>query len=148
MQGELSELDIRSILQLIELGQRTGELYVTARGLPSVVMSEASPADIAWLAFFDKGRLVYAGPTHGQLNRLRDHLRGQGFSTQSLAELVGDTMAELAAFNAIEYGVLWTLLERHRLTPQQGRSILERLVAETLFELLSLHHGTFVFRLG
>ncbi|MGB3138355.1 MAG: DUF4388 domain-containing protein, partial [Nodosilinea sp.] len=28
MQGYLSEIDIRSILQLIELGQRTGELYL------------------------------------------------------------------------------------------------------------------------
>ncbi|MEM9818737.1 MAG: DUF4388 domain-containing protein, partial [Cyanobacteria bacterium P01_D01_bin.6] len=30
MQGQLAEIDIRSILQLIELGQRTGELYVEA----------------------------------------------------------------------------------------------------------------------
>jgi len=28
MQGNLNEIDIRSILQLIELGQRTGELFV------------------------------------------------------------------------------------------------------------------------
>jgi len=30
MQGNLNEIDIRSILQLIELGQRTGELFVEA----------------------------------------------------------------------------------------------------------------------
>ena len=30
MQGQLNEIDIRSILQLIELGQRTGELFVEA----------------------------------------------------------------------------------------------------------------------
>ena len=30
MQGNLSEIDIRSILQLIDLGQRTGELFVKA----------------------------------------------------------------------------------------------------------------------
>jgi twitching motility two-component system response regulator PilG len=28
MQGNLNEIDIRSILQLIELGQRTGILFV------------------------------------------------------------------------------------------------------------------------
>lgn len=30
MQGNLNEIDIRSILQLIELGQRTIELFVEA----------------------------------------------------------------------------------------------------------------------
>jgi len=30
MQGNLNEIDICSILQLIELGQRTGELWVGA----------------------------------------------------------------------------------------------------------------------
>lgn len=33
MQGYLSEIDIRSILQLIELGQRTGELYLESYGV-------------------------------------------------------------------------------------------------------------------
>ena len=31
MQGNLNEIDICSILQLIELGQRTGQLWVEAR---------------------------------------------------------------------------------------------------------------------
>ncbi|WP_255326080.1 DUF4388 domain-containing protein [Picosynechococcus sp. NKBG15041c] len=31
MQGTLNEIDLRSILQLIELGQRTGQLLVEAR---------------------------------------------------------------------------------------------------------------------
>ncbi|MEO0539521.1 MAG: response regulator [Cyanobacteria bacterium P01_A01_bin.105] len=144
MQGELSELDIRSILQLIELGQRTGELYVSARGLPSTTMAGFAPTEVAWLAFFDKGQLVYAGPIHGQLDRLQDHLRGQGIQT----DITVEKMSDLAPFNAPEYGMVWTLLERRLLTPQQGRSILGRLIAETLFELLSLHQGTFVFRRG
>ncbi len=148
MQGELSELDIRSILQLIELGQRTGELYITTRGLPSVVMAASVPTDVAWLAFFDTGQLVYAGPTHGQLHRLQDHLRGQGLQGEQLSGLMTEEVSALAALNAPEYGMLWTLLERHALTPEQGRSVLRRLVTETLFELLSLHQGTFVFRLG
>lgn len=37
MQGKLSEIDIRSILQLIELGQRTGELFVEAYPAQSAV---------------------------------------------------------------------------------------------------------------
>lgn len=144
MQGELSELDIRSILQLIELGQRTGELYVEARGVPSMAGPAMGSVEAAWLAFFDSGQLVYAGTTNGHFDRLQDHLKGQGIQL----DLTAEKASELAPFNSPEYGLLWTLLERRVLTPQQGREILGRLIEETLFELLSLHQGTFVFRLG
>jgi twitching motility two-component system response regulator PilG len=40
------------------------------------------------------------------------------------------------------------LLEDHLIAPVQGRSILRKMVRETLFDLLSLHQGAFVFDMG
>ncbi|MEL7315478.1 MAG: response regulator, partial [Cyanobacteria bacterium J06559_3] len=53
-----------------------------------------------------------------------------------------------ATFNSPEYGYLWALLENHTLTPQQGRTILTSMVHETVFDLLSLRQGSFVFKLA
>ena len=65
MQGHLNEIDIRSILQLIELGQRTGELfvetYVSASpfgGLPSD--RARPPSEHSWFVFFVNGHIAYA----------------------------------------------------------------------------------------
>jgi twitching motility two-component system response regulator PilG len=145
MQGQLSELDIRSILQLIELGQRTGELYVEApyglslSGDLGIVKSPTS-----WVVFFWNGHIVYAGETSGRINRLQDYLQGYGIKPDIDLSIV----SELAPFNSPEYAMLWALLEKHVLSPEQSRMILSNWVEETLFELLSLHHGIFVFRLG
>ncbi|MDA0266273.1 MAG: response regulator [Cyanobacteria bacterium] len=146
MQGQLSEIDIRSILQLIELGQRTGELYVEAypshttsdRPYPTVALPQA------WLVFLLNGQIVYAGTTTGQLGRLRDHLHRYGLETA----LDTTNASSIEPFNSPEYGHLWELLERHTLTPEQGRTILHNMVCETLFDLLSLHQGTFIFKLS
>jgi twitching motility two-component system response regulator PilG len=147
MQGHLSEIDIRSILQLIELGQRTGELYVEAYPMQAIGRSawgatvEAAPS---WLVFLANGQIVYAGTTDGQLTRLRDYLHRYGLDhTLDTAEV-----SAIASFNSPEYGYLWSLLESHVLTPDQGRAILKHMVQETLFDLLSLHQGSFVFKLS
>ncbi len=140
MQGQLSEIDIRSILQLLELGQRTGELYVEA--YPD---SQAPPAPPrSWLVFLFSGQIVYAGTTDGHLHRLRDYLQRYHL-TQALETLPA---AAIAPFNSPEYGILWSLLENHAITPAQGRAILSGMVHETLFDLLSLHKGSFVFKLS
>ncbi|MGB5975695.1 MAG: DUF4388 domain-containing protein, partial [Nodosilinea sp.] len=126
MQGYLSEIDIRSILQLIELGQRTGELYLEsysnsqplAQPLDGDLAASAPPS---WLVFLANGQLVYAGATDNNLDRLRDHLHRYSIN-QSLPD--SSTTAAIAAFNSLEYGTLWTLLEKHLITPEQGRSIL------------------------
>ncbi|HSM81045.1 MAG TPA: response regulator [Nodosilinea sp.] len=148
----MSEIDIRSILQLIELGQRTGELYLEsysgvgnqAQGLPfEEAMVAADPP--SWLVFLANGQVVYAGATDNKLDRLRDHLHRYGID-QALPD--PSTTAAIAAFNSLEYGTLWTLLEQHLITPDQGRTMLSHMVHETLFDLLSLHHGAFVFQLS
>ncbi len=151
MQGYLSEIDIRSILQLIELGQRTGELYLESYGGSGQPLGQ--PFDGAmtvvdppsWIVFLANGQLVYAGTTDNKLDRLRDHLHRYGVD-RALPD--PSTTAAIAAFNSLEYGTLWALLEQHLLTPEQGRAILSHMVHETLFDLLSLHHGAFVFQLS
>ncbi|MGD1906803.1 MAG: response regulator [Leptolyngbyaceae cyanobacterium] len=146
MQGQLSEIDIRSILQLIELGQRTGELYVEAYPTGHIgdrpVTSAALPQ--AWLLFLLNGQIIYAGTTSGRLDRLRDHLHR--YDLASALDQINASASE--SFNSPEYGHLWALLEQHVLTPEQGRVILHSMVCETLFDLLSLHQGTFIFKLS
>jgi len=148
MQGNLSEIDIRSILQLIELGQRTGELFVEAYSSPtsSTVGDKRLPSlsGPSWFVFFLNGQIVYA--THGtdSLSRLRDYLR------RYHADKAIDTVKvpSIASVNAPEYGLLWALLENKILTPAQGRTIIHNMIHETLFDLLSLRRGSFIFENG
>lgn len=154
MQGKLSEIDIRSILQLIELGQRTGELFVEAHGFYSGASESTGvgatgrsrKADLAksWFVFFLNGQIIYAGDGGGNLGRLRDYLRRYRLDK----EFEPSKQATIATVNAPEYGHLWMLLENHVLTPVQGRSIIRGMVHETLFDLFSLMQGSFVFELG
>jgi twitching motility two-component system response regulator PilG len=130
MQGELSEIDLRSILQLVELGQRTGQLLVETGGR-------------CWFVFFMNGQIVYAGDPEAGLGRLRSHLQRYG-STAALSE----SGSESGRSNAPEYGQLWALIEQRALTPEQAREVLQSMVHETLFELLGVHQGHFMFELG
>ena len=156
MQGTLNEIDIRSILQLIELGQRTGELLVEAYNSHPISVSsdyrithpyqqaKSEGAGPFWLVFFLNGQIAYAAQSDGNLSRLRDYLRPYK-ANGALDHL---EYPSIASTNAPEYGYLWILLEKHVLTPAQGRSILQSMVHETLFDLLSLHHGYFVFEIS
>jgi twitching motility two-component system response regulator PilG len=150
MQGELNEIDIRSILQLVELGQRTGELYVEAYSTPWTVLGGDRPTPEtstppSWFVFFLNGSIAYAADNRAQsLQRLNDHLSHLGIQQ----ELPAIEIPAISATNAPEYGCLWSLLENHVLTPKQGRTIVQRMVSETLFDLLSLHQGSFIFEVG
>ncbi|MFB2875898.1 response regulator [Floridanema aerugineum] len=139
MQGTLSEIDIRSILQLIELGQRTGYLEVQA-----FRDSKFRVAEQFWIVFFLNGQIAYAADSDSSLSRLRDYLRRYRLDS-AVDQLY---VPAIATTNAPEYGYLWTLLETHVLTPAQGRNIIQSMVQETLFDLLSLHQGSFVFEIG
>ncbi|MEO0406542.1 MAG: response regulator [Cyanobacteria bacterium P01_A01_bin.135] len=143
MQGNLHEIDIRSILQLIALGQRTGELFVeTYRRDRQPALSAPPPS--SWFVFFDNGKVVYAADsTSGalKLQRLRDCLY-----RYRLGSALDETdFSTIATVHVPEYGYLWSLLEQHTLTPVQGRAILRRMIRETLFDLLGLHDGKFTF---
>ena len=162
MQGTLNEIDIRSILQLIELGQRTGELLVEAYSSQTTSaggdvsnksfaltrpFQDAKPRRKPgpfWFVFFLNGQIAYASDSEGNLSRLRDYLRRYKANT-ALDNL---ELPSISSLNAPEYGYLWALLEKHVLTPAQGRSIIQSMVHETLFDLLSLHNGYFVFEVS
>lgn len=142
MQGTLNEIDIRSILQLIELGQRTGYLEVEAFNLHRDARSRLQ--EQYWFVFFLNGQIAYAADSDSSLSRLRDYLRPYRIDTR----LDSRSIPAIATTNAPEYGYLWDLLENHVLTPAQGRSIIQSMVHETLFDLLSLHQGSFIFEIG
>lgn len=134
MQGQLSEIDIRSLLHLIELGQRTGELYVE---------SQTEGDRRCWFLFLQQGAIVYCTSTEVGTTRLRDYLHHYHLGS-ALNELTTDHVA----LGELEYGYLWSLIETHRLEPSQARKILQAMVHEALFDLLNLHEGRFVFRAG
>ena len=129
MQGKLQEIDIRSILQLIQLGQRTGELFV-----------EASVSQY-WFVFFLNGRIIYASESDGSVTRLRDYLRR--FQAEGALDRVQSPPK--ASTNAPEYAHLWALLEAHQIDPGRGKQIVGSMIQEVLFDLLSLHQGSFIF---
>ena len=148
MQGNLSEIDIRSILQLIELGQRTGELFVEAYSSTGSSTgnqpTQRSLAGQSWYVFCFNGQIIYATQSAGSLFRLRDYLRR--YKADSALDKI--EVPYMASTNAPEYGYLWALLENHILTPAQGRNIIHSMIHETLFDLLSLHQGSFTFEMG
>ncbi|MEC4818763.1 MAG: DUF4388 domain-containing protein, partial [Scytonema sp. PMC 1069.18] len=153
MQGNLNEIDIRSILQLIELGQRTGLLFVEASSSYNSKQLSVLGDTIkrhSWFVFCLNGQIIYA--TYGDgfayasdrnLSRLRDYLRHYRVS----AKLEDTELSALGLGNAPEYDRIWALLEQNSITQVQARSIVSNLVQETLFDLLSLRHGHFNFQI-
>ncbi|WP_414562368.1 MULTISPECIES: response regulator [unclassified Anabaena] len=152
MQGNLNEIDIRSILQLIELGQRTGQLLVEV-GLNSDRLTNHDTAKYQhsgnypkqfWFVFFLNGQIIYCQQGESNLSRIDDYLRYYRIESK----LDERQLASLGGQNAPEYGYLWALLERNIIKPQVAHSIIHNLVCEMLFDLLSLHQGSFIFRQG
>jgi twitching motility two-component system response regulator PilG len=150
MQGTLKEIDIRSILHLIELGQKTGQLVVLADPLAEVNLRESAispskfpPPGVAaahtWFVFFQSGRIVYATET-ANLSRIKDYLRRCHTDLALTRLFATDTELDVS-----EYSYLWILLSRQILTPAQSRSILQGMVNETLFDLFNLEQGRFIF---
>ncbi|MBD2626568.1 response regulator [Trichormus variabilis] len=154
MQGNLNEIDICSILQLIELGQRTGQLWVEAHSsyqshkLSEEEVSKHHPAweskPQSWFVFFLNGQIVYCQAGESSLSRIDDYLRYYRIEKR----LNKMQLATLESTNSPEYAYLWALLEHNIITPQVARNIIHGLVHETLFDLLSLHQGSFIFDLG
>lgn len=145
IQGTLSDIDLGSILQLIELGQQTGELLIEPWEIGYQSAAIAPRDRVGWFLFFVNGRLVYAADkTYGQLQRLREYLRRYQLSEQ--VQVLAD--ATLASTSAPEYATLWSLLAKNILTPLQARHIIQAMVQETLFDLLNLHQGRFTFVTG
>jgi twitching motility two-component system response regulator PilG len=131
MQGTLREIDVNTIIHLIEFGQRTGELLI-----------ESSTGKF-WFLFFDHGELIYATDNDSNLTRLRDYLHGLGLDN-ALDRLAPSKLG----INVLEYGQIWLLLESKILNPAQAKLILESTIREVLFDILCLYQGTFVFEIS
>ncbi|MBD2346371.1 response regulator [Anabaena subtropica] len=151
MQGNLQEIDIRSILQLIELGQRTGQLLIEA---PSLYKCDTSVQEYLgepdylkncqqqyWLIFFLNGQIIYCQKGDDNLLRIDDYLRHHRVEMR----LDKEHLADLGKLNSSEYGYLWLLLETNLINPKIFENIIYRLVCETLFDLLRLNQGSFIF---
>ena len=149
MQGHLHEIDLRSILQLVEVGQRTGQLFIEAYGgAPSRSEVAVNPYQVnrslSWFVFFLNGQIIYTTQSDIGTQRLFDHLNRYHLNVD-LTNLIDPEGGDI---HVPEYACLWALLERHLLTPAQGRSIIQNLIHETLFDMLGLHQGAFMFELG
>ncbi|KOP23336.1 chemotaxis protein CheY [Hapalosiphon sp. MRB220] len=146
MQGNLYEIDIRSILQLIELGQRTGQLFVEAHSFHKYPQTGKNQncKNLSWFVFFVNGQIIYGVNSDRTLSRLSDCLRHYQVKLQPDEE----QLVCLETLNAPEYAYLWTLLEQNIISPAQARSIISSLVHETLFDLMNLQQGSFVFEVG
>ncbi|MBR8831187.1 MAG: Regulator of RpoS [Chroococcopsis gigantea SAG 12.99] len=143
MQGTLNEIDIRSILQLIELGQRTGELFIE----PYDNNSSSKRMEIVprgWFVFFVNGQIVYATDRSSHnLLRLKDYVRFHRIQQGPREEV-----STANILNTPEYFYIWQLLEKNLITPAQAREIIGCMVRETLFDLFCLRQGAFTFELG
>jgi twitching motility two-component system response regulator PilG len=91
------------------------------------------------------GQIVYATDGTPNSPRLADYLHLSPAET-ALAQLIHINPVE--AFSTPEYGRIWALLETHSLLPEQARSIISHMIQETLFDLVGLHQGVFVFELS
>lgn len=130
MRGTLSEIDLRTALQLIEMGQRTGELYLK------------TPTGRAWLVFFHAGQITWAMNLKDVgYQRLQDCLEFLQLSLP-LNQLIEEDTAHLTV---PEYACLCALVQRQWLTPPQAHAILHHLIRETLFDLLNLTQAQFNF---
>ncbi|NJR14489.1 MAG: response regulator [Calothrix sp. CSU_2_0] len=164
MQGNLDEIDLRSILQLIELGQRTGVLFVETDGIGDMVpglsytyrnqwganakqllckqsyLLHSQPG--CWFVFFLNGQIVYASDRGLNLSRLDDYLRHYRVKVR-----LDETLLTATSSQSIpEYSYLWALLEQNIINPTQARIILQGLIHETIFDLLNLRQGNFIFK--
>ncbi|HEY9801071.1 MAG TPA: response regulator [Leptolyngbyaceae cyanobacterium] len=149
MQGNLNEIDIRSILQLIELGQRTGQLLIETPIFYGSNRADREDAEVNhsgkyqqqyWLVFFLNGRIIYC-QAGDSLSRIDDYLRHHRVDTG----LDKQQLASLGEHNPREYDYLWLLLEENFISSKIAENISYRLICETLFDLLSLREGYFIF---
>ena len=156
MQGNLDEIDIRSLLELIEFGQRTGFLWVETDSNSGDRNSGVNNSGVnnsgknnncyhsqkqksQWLIFFDYGQIIYAVEDYNSRSRIDDYL--QSYRIKDVQKQI--QLPSLSSSSIPEYAYFWALLEQKILTPKQAHNILYNLICEVLFDLLPLRKGDF-----
>ncbi len=160
MQGNLREFNIRIILQLIELEQYTGTLYIEYETfipcenikldlIPLTTENtdlyrENSNIDRMWLLYFVDGKITYATDnSYDELSRICDYLRYfqlEKYLTQLQKQSVNITSPK-------EYNYIWLLMQQKLISPAQVKIILKKLIKETLLELSNITQGKFIFQI-
>lgn len=128
MQGNLNDIDVRSLLQLIELNQRTGELFI-----------ETGDSRF-WSLFCQKGRLVYSTSSTGAIDRLKQCAGRLGIPDQAFSIVPLNSPA-----SAPEYGLLAAMVGSNQMSALQAQQVIRVSTEEILFELLDLKAGAFIF---
>lgn len=153
MRGNLAEIDIRSILRLLESEKQTGILYVESENPKmshSDVFNRQNNRDKltlfsepeSWFIFLIDGKITYISERHdSHLIRLHDYL-----SYYQLDSLIPVDKISVNTTNSLEYNYLIYLLQQQLITPQQTKNIICKIIYETLFDLLSLSRGRFIFK--
>lgn len=150
MYGSLHELNIRSLLELLEREQATGQLLI--QSVPSLSSAHSLQPSF-WLLSLSRGQITYTiNKNYLLYQRLQDYLRRYQVEAAmerlpSLENIpLPSNLVSATGRSLPEYNYLWGLLEHHVLTADQGKQILEHIVHETLFDLLSLQEGSFIFQ--
>ena len=136
MYGNLREIDIGSILQLIEVGHKSGVLLVET-------CSGKREEENIFVIFCCWGKIIYvADKSSFNLVRLHDYL--QFHKLESSWEELSHQL--ITASNIPEYEAILVLGQQQILSTNQGRKILQNMVEEILFNLFSLSQGNFVWQ--
>ncbi|MFW6295737.1 MAG: DUF4388 domain-containing protein [Halothece sp.] len=162
MYGSLRDIDIHTLLELIEHRECSGQLLIEASS------NHISQSNF-WLIYFHYGQIAYAfSNTSFPLQRLQDYIRR--YQIESSLEHLIQTESEplshhnqnssadsgisgrnqddflTSPSNLPEYKGLWQLLEHHVITAKNGKQILSNMIQEIIFDLLSLREGTFILK--
>lgn len=134
MQGSLEELDIRSLLHLIEVDQRTGILLVTS-----------SAPTHNWVLFFVNGQIVYGSDSYSSplLERAKEYLfycKNKKVLQESIYYKIALEQEDIP-----EYRYVWALMHHQVLSINQGRNLLKSMLQETMFDIVRVKKGEFVF---
>ncbi len=159
MQGNLYDINICSILQLLESEQKTGTLYVETEISPLNLPKKHNCTYINteidflpstkphsqqrnWFIFFVGGQIVYATDSHSQ-----DLLRLKNYLDFYQKEQVLEKLTNLSdnSTTPLEYSAILLLLQQKLLKPIQIQKIIQNIVKETLFELLISQQKKFIF---
>jgi twitching motility two-component system response regulator PilG len=138
MYGNLQEIDLGSILKIIEVSQKTGVLTIET-------LSLLGKKSNVYFIFCCLGRIVYIGNDSEDcqnLVRLQDYLRYYKVE-ENLCSLVTPS---ILGSQIAEYETILFLLEKQIISPFQLKKTLQNLIEESLFDLLSLSQGSFTWR--
>jgi twitching motility two-component system response regulator PilG len=135
MQGNLLDIDLNSLLDLVKFKQKSGVLLLETE-------SGFHQQGNFYFFFFYLGKIIYIGDQQSfTLRRLQDYL-----SYYQLDHKLKSIKADLINSASItEYEVLILLSKKQIISREQEQDIFKQILQEILFETLALNKGFFSF---